>query len=86
MTTLIGIFSFLGEILLCIDNYWNITNQFEIPTGEIVEFLSTTFKEGSKIPIQQPLPRNFETPEVATILKLTSISLIDSKIYYGFYL
>ena len=23
---------------------WNIVNQFEIPTGEIVAFLSTTFK------------------------------------------
>ena len=27
---------------------WNIANQFEIPTGEIVEFLSTTFKEWFK--------------------------------------
>ena len=24
---------------------WNIVNQYEIPTGEIVEFLSTTFNE-----------------------------------------
>ena len=27
---------------------WNIANQFEIPTGEIVAFLSTTFKEWFK--------------------------------------
>ena len=27
---------------------WHIANQFEIPTGEIVEFLFTTFKEWFK--------------------------------------